>query len=56
MFCLQDLSDKVGTREVVRVLGDELRARLVDLTNCLTQVSVRSIEVLDILQNGQRAV
>ena len=23
---------------MIRVLGDELRARLVDLTNCLTQV------------------
>ena len=38
IFVLQDLTDKVGTREVIRVLGDELRARLVDLTNCLTQV------------------
>lgn len=36
---LQDLKDKAATREVVRVLGDELRARLVDLTNGLTQVS-----------------
>ncbi len=35
----QDLSDKIATRDVVRVLGDELRARTVDITNCLSQVS-----------------
>jgi hypothetical protein len=36
----QDLSDKVATREVVRVLGEDLRARFGDINNCLTQVSV----------------
>jgi hypothetical protein len=39
LWCEQDLSDKIATRDVVRVLGDELRARTVDITNCLSQVS-----------------
>ncbi len=39
LLCDQDLSDKIATRDVVRVLGDELRARTVDITNCLSQVS-----------------
>jgi hypothetical protein len=39
LLCEQDLSDKIATRDVVRVLGDELRARTVDITNCLSQVS-----------------
>ena len=35
----QELSDKIATREVVKALGDEMRVRIDDLANGMTEIN-----------------
>ena len=36
---MQELSDKIATREVVRALGEEMRVRIGDIGNGLTEIN-----------------